>query len=161
MSVLGRIFQLLNRDLTGRTWTEERSHPYFRNLVYFGSKTPDRSYWEAEVPVPGTGESVGATMHGTDQGPTDQEAAFCRWIVNDLDSVFEVCRTLIAPEYLKWANSGLPEDWRSEFKFEGFQVPANGDKFHDWDVTYFVPHTGHWFTISFERGAPARVSVDS
>lgn len=160
MSVLNRIFQLLNRDLTGRTWTEERSHPYFKSLVYFGSKTSGHSYWEGEVTVPSTGESIVATMKCTKQGPSDQEVAFCRWVVSDLDSIFETCRAVIEPEYLKWAKNDLPDDWRSEFKLEGLQVPVGGDKCLDWGITYFVLRAGHWFTISLERGAPVHVSVD-
>ena len=160
MSVFGRIFQFLNRDITGRTWSEERSHPYFKKLVYFGSKTPGDSYWEAELSVPGTGESVGVIMQGTEQGPTDQEVEFCKWTVSNLDSIFEICRAIIAPDYLKWAKTDLPYDWRSEFKPDGFQVPTDGDRRHEWDITYFVPRAGHWFTISLKQGVPVHVSVD-
>jgi hypothetical protein len=75
---------LLTRDLTGRTWQREASHPYFENLIYFGSKDVEACYWEAEVQTSDEALRVGVTMKGTPAGPTAAEEQFCRAALADL-----------------------------------------------------------------------------
>jgi hypothetical protein len=100
MTIFGSLFKLLNRDLTGRTWEEEHAHPYFENLIYFGSKKPAQGYWEAEVALEeGKNGRIGVTMTGERTGPTAEEVSFCQSIMADLDSVFERCREAFAPEF--------------------------------------------------------------
>ena len=158
LSFLGRV---LTKDLSGRTWTREASHPYFPKLVYFGSKQQDESYWEAELPMPGTGEGrVSATMKGTVEGPTEQEVQFCKSVVADPDALFEKCREAFALEFAKWSKRPWPAKWREAFALDGLEIPPNGDPSASWNVCYFVEPAGHHFTAEFSGGKVQRVAVD-
>ena len=158
LSFLGRV---LTRDLSGRTWVRESSHPYFPKLVRFGSKEQDEGYWEAELPMSGTRESrVSATMKGTPEGPTEQEVQFCKSVVADPNALFERCREAFAPEFAKWAKRPCPAEWREAFSLDGLEVPTNGDPSASWHVCYFVEPAGHYFTAEFSGAQVQRVAVD-
>src|SRR5262245_51110271 len=99
--LLKALGKLLTRDLTGQTWTRESDHPYFLNLLYFGSRDPTKCYWEAEVQLPAGQSRIGVTMIGTPDGPTVAEEQFCKTALSDLDSLFNKCRSAFEPEYLR------------------------------------------------------------
>lgn len=161
MSILDSLGKLLNRDLTGRTWERNAVHPYFSNLIYFGSKKERDCYWEAGLSLPETpGICISVTMTGTPIGPTKQEEQFCRQQLADLDSLFERCREAFAVEFLEWAKRPLPANWREAFTLDGFQVPPSGDASATWDVCYFVEPAGHYFTAVFANGRVTNVIVD-
>lgn len=161
MGILSSLVGVFTKDLTGRTWERETSHPYFAKLVYFGSKERDRSYWEAELPLTGArGAGVSATMRGTADGPSEYEVAFCRSIAGDLDAVFERCRPAFETEFLKWAKRPIAENWRKDFILDGLDVPVEGNAEAQWHVCYFVEPAGHYFTAEFVDGRVAQVTVD-
>jgi hypothetical protein len=161
MNMFGSLFKLLNRDLTGSTWQEEHAHPYFENLIYFGSKKAGQSYWEAEVPLArGDNERVGVTMTGERTGPTEAEVTFCQSVAWDLDALFERCREAFAHEFQEWTKEPMPEDWRTAFQLVGFEIPVGGNPLNKWEVCYFVEATGHYFTAVFENGTVLHVAVN-
>ena len=156
--ILGALGKLLSKDLTGKTWQREVAHPYFHNLIYFGSKVESDCYWEAELPM--DGEMVGVNMTGTSEGPTSEEEAFCRRVLSDPEALFAKCREAFEPEFQRWAKRPLPAAWKGEFKLDGFQVLMNGDSSEAWEVCYFVESAGHYFTAVFEGGRVECVNVD-
>ena len=161
MGLLRFLGKVLAQDLSGRTWVRESSHPYFPKLVYFGSREPEESYWEAELPLPGVGNGrVSATMKGTPDGPTELEVQFCKSVVVDANALFERCREAFAPEFAKWARRPCPAEWREAFTLDGLSVPSNGDPSDSWYVCYFVAPVGHYFTAELSGGQVQRVEVD-
>ena len=158
--LLNSLGKLLTRDLTGRTWQREASHPYFTNLIYFGSKDEQACYWEAEVQTSDEARRVGVTMKGTPAGPTAAEEQFCRAALADLDALFEKCRSAFQTEFVKWTKQPMPADWRGTFKLDGFQIPINGDALSDWELCYFVEPAGHYFTAVFDKDRVKHVAVD-
>jgi hypothetical protein len=151
---------LLTKDLTGRTRTREVDHPYFGRIIRFCGKDASRNYWEAEFATPELPGPVSVTFTGSENGPEDNEVAFCRAALGDLDLLFERCRPAFAPEFEKRTRSKLPQNWQSAFRLDGFGVPRDGDPANDWDVCYFVEPVGRYFSAYFQRGVIARVLVD-
>lgn len=152
---------MLTFDLTGRSWEREQEHPYFQNLVYFGSRDVARCYWEAELPLPGDDKvRIGVIMCGTESGPSIEEEKFCRELLADLDKTFERCRSGFANEFPKWSKAPMPTDWRIAFRLDGFQVPLNGDDTNGWELCYFVAPAGRYFTAVFEQGEVKHVEID-
>lgn len=158
--ILRSIFGFLNRDLSGKTWVSRKNHPYFGEVLYFGSKDPAQCYWEAEIPAPGVTKKIGVTMKGDSEGPVQNEEAFCRSTLSDLDALFEKCRSAFQPTFAAWAKQPLPQDWRQSFTLDGFDIPANGDPSMPWSVCYFVEPTGHYFAAQFSSGKVSNVQVD-
>ena len=159
--VLESILRFLSRDLTGNSWVRELSHPYFGKMTFFGfKKEPSKSYWEAEVSLPGSNERIGVTMAGTPDGPTPEEEQFCRRTVSDLDGLFEKCRPAFEPTYLSWVKKPFPSNWREAFKLDGFTIPESGNPAKPWEITYYVQPAGHWFTAVLERDVAIRTDVD-
>jgi hypothetical protein len=156
--IFGALGKLLTHDLTGNTSQREVAHPFFRNLIYFGSKNATECYWEAELPL--AGQTVGVNMTGTSNGPTSEEEEFCRRILSDPEALFAMCRSAFEPKFERWAKRPLPAAWSSEFKLDGFQVPLRGDLSEPWEVCYFVQAAGHYFTAVFETGKVEYVNVD-
>jgi hypothetical protein len=160
LGFIAKLFRILNRDITGLTWTREISHPYFGALVYFGSKKPSECYWEAELSHSELSKKIGVTMQGTPEGPEDSEEAFCRSILADLDTLFEKCRTVFESELSNWSDKPFPTKWREEFVLDGFSIPLHGDPSKPWEVTYFVKPAKHYFTAQFADGRVHDVQVD-
>lgn len=155
-----KLFNILNSDLTGRSWHKEVPHAYFQRLVYFGHKDPRKSYWEAELPLTDGLDHIGIIMEGTATGPEPAEEAFCRATIANLDELFQKCRRVFEAEYASWAKQPFPADWRTQFKLDGFSVPPRGDANGVWQVTYFVESAGRYFTAHFESGIAQSVEVD-
>jgi hypothetical protein len=159
--MFGSLFNLLNRDLTGKTWQEDHAHPYFEKLIYFGAKKSGQSYWEAEAPMPGErNERVAVTMTGERAGPTEAEVSFCQSIAGDLDALFERCCEAFALEFQKLAKQPMPDDWRTAFQLDGFEIPIDGNPLNKWEVCYFVEAASHYFTAVFVNGKVLHVVVD-
>lgn len=157
LKIIGR---LLTRDLSGRTWQREATHPYFMNLVYFGSRESSDCYWEAQIELPGTEAFASVTMAGTPDGPTKAEEQFCRFTAANLDALFEQCRASFEAEFVKWVESPMPAEWRQAFKLDGFQVPPEGNPSNPWQACFFVEPAGHYFTACLEQGKVTEVVVD-
>lgn len=159
MGLLRRLWGLVNKDLTGRTFTRHGSHPYFGKTTYVGSKDASTSYWEAELQTP-EGRPLSVTFHGTPDGPAAGEVSFCQSTLSDLDALFERCRGSFEKEYARWAKGPLPSRWQGTFVLDGISLPRNGDPAAVWQVCYFAEPAGHYFTAEFEKGSVQRVVVD-
>ena len=158
--IFQKVFQFMNRDLTGKTWERETSYPYFGQMVYFGHRDPAKCYWETELSHPDLEKKIGVTLKGTPNGPEPSEEEFCRMVMSDLNSLFAKCSDAFRAEFARWTKESFPSDWRESFTLDGFSVPRHGDVNEEWDVCYFATPTGHFFTAEFEQGRVARVVVD-
>lgn len=120
--LLGKLLRFLNKDLSGRTWDYELSHPHFENLVYFGGKDQSKCYWEAELSLRDLQEKINVTMKGTAEGPQISEEAFCRRTLSDLDGLFQTCRKALKLEYRKWTKTPFPMNWKGTFILDGISI---------------------------------------
>jgi hypothetical protein len=129
--------------------------------VRFDTRAPGGSYWEAEIPLPGSRHRMSVTMTGTPEKPTEAEVAFCMSVAANLDGVFARCRDTLAPAYLKACGSPMPADWRGTFRPEGLQVPVGGNDSKAWEICYFAEPPGRWFIARFDDGKIVDVQMDS
>jgi len=133
--VLKKLFQLLNRDLTGRTWHEEADHPYFGNMVLFAFKNRPESYWESELLCEGV--AVSLCIEAPDRmPPSDGQVAFAKSILGDLDRAFAMATPVLVMEYEARSERKVPSRRREAFRFEGLTVPVGGDDRNSWDVSF-------------------------
>jgi hypothetical protein len=159
-SSLRRLFQFLNRDLTGKTWERECSHPYFGTVVYFGADDEGKCYWEAELRLADLSRPFSVTMRGTPNGPEQTEQVFCEALLADLDGLFLKCRDPFQREYATLTDRAFPSNWRAGFALDGLQIPLHGDGSRPWDVCYFAESVGRYFTAEFNDGQIVKVTVD-
>lgn len=160
-NLLRSIFSFLNRDLSGQSWEETRSHPFFGELIYFGFKDPAKSYWEGELSLPGESTKFSVTMQGTAEGPTVEEEAFCRHVLGNPDALFEKCRQAFEPVFKEWTHQSIPSgDWKTNFQLDGLEIPMRGDENSPWQATYFVTAPGLYFTANFQNGHVSQVLVN-
>jgi hypothetical protein len=158
--LLQKLFRLLNRDLTGRTWQREVTHPYFGPMLQFGHVDSAKNYWEAELTHPTLTEKFSVTLKGTSEGPEPSEELFCRTILADPDKLFLKCRDAFQHEFPTRAKGPFPSDWRKVFVLDGLFVPLHGDANAVWDICYFVKPAGRYFTAKFESDRVVQVLVD-
>jgi hypothetical protein len=130
-------------------------HPFFGRVTFM----PGR-YWEAELTAPAVKEKVGVTIPADETGPSPQQVAFCRTLLEDLDGLFERCRPVFVGRFEEWTEKPFPRDWREDFSLVGLGLPVDGDPAQPWDVTYFVDAANHYFTAYFENGTPADMTID-
>ena len=130
-------------------------HPFFGRLTFMPG-----GYWEGDLVVPGLPERVGLVVPAPECGPSDEQTAWCRGVLADLDGLFARCRPVFDGAFEQWAQRAFPADWREEFSLVGLGVPADGDDAAAWDACYFVAAANHYFTAYFEDGRPAHLTVD-
>jgi hypothetical protein len=137
---------------------KELMHPVFGPCLFFDLKLGH--YWEAEREV--EERTIAVIIEGDETGPTEAQAEFYRNAVADLDALFQRVAATIAPEYQSWTRKPLPDKWREAFALSGITIPIDGKDAEPWDVSYdcLTDPKGHMFTVYFEQGQPARVSID-
>ena len=160
VTLLRRLWRLVNRDVTGRTWVEESHHPYFGRLTRFCHRDRSKDWWEADVEVPSLGNRIGVTIDATETAPSDGEVAFCRSAVSDLDALFSLARSAFEPVFYQWTKHSLPPEWRGSFDLDGFSVPKAGNPKNAWQLCFYVREAHHNFTAEFEGGRVVNVLVD-
>ena len=159
--MLKKLLQLLNRDLTGRTWSEESTHPYFGKIYLFAFKNRPDSYWECELNC--EGNTIGLCINAPDRTPPDDaQVAFAKAILGDVDRAFALAQPVLVAEYEERTKRKVPSQWRDVFQFEGFTVPSGGNDHNDWDLSFLDLHdpAGHMWTCYFEQGEPRYVTMD-
>jgi hypothetical protein len=129
--------------------------PYFGRLTFMRG-----GYWEGELVVPGVSEKVGLVVPASETGPSEEQAAFCRRLLADLDALFARCRPVFEGDFEQWAEKPFPAEWQADFSLVGLGLPEVGDNANPWNVCYFVDAANHYFTAYFEDGRPSYVTVD-
>jgi len=138
----------------------ERQDPLFGRMWFWPSDVNGRSYWEAEPTV--DGRRIGVTFHAGPEGPSPEHAAFLRWAAAEPDALYALARPLLEPEFERWVRRPFPAAWREAFVLAGLDIPHSGRTENPWSVSYdcLLDRSGHQFTVEFEGGRPASVSVD-
>jgi hypothetical protein len=158
--MLKRLLRFLNKDLTGRTWVAETTHPYFGHMVYFGNKDQSRAFWEvSDLPAAGTDAGVSVFLSGTPNGPTAEEEDFCRDLLAARSVLIDQCLPLVAAD-IKERQGGASSSSVSEMRLEGFDVPKSGNRSNPWEATFSVPGRDGLFTVEFDNGKPNGVRFD-
>jgi hypothetical protein len=70
-----------------------------RSLLRPGSHSCAGGYWEGELVVPGVSEKVGLVVPASETGPSEEQAAFCRRLLADLDALFARCRPVFEGDF--------------------------------------------------------------
>lgn len=159
--MLRKLLDFLNKDLSGRTWTEESEHPYFGPMILFAQRDNDQSYWECEVKF--DGETLGIGICAPDRSePSNHQLQFVQSLLADPDGAFNKASPILVPEFQTWHRQPFPKNWREAFRWVGFMVPAGGKETNPWEISYesLVDAAGHHFTCYFEDGKASRASVD-
>jgi hypothetical protein len=130
-------------------------HPFFGRLTLMRG-----GYWEGELLVPGVAERIGLVVPAPETGPSEQQAAFCRGLLDDLNGLFTRCRPVFEGDFEQWTGKAFPAAWRDEFSLVGLGLPEGGDPTSPWDVCYFVDAANHYFTAYFEDGQASYATVD-
>ncbi len=159
--MLSKIFNFLNKDLTGNTWSSEASHPYFGEMTYYGFKKNSNGYWESEVEF--EGDYISIIINSEEEIlPMSKHEEFAKSIFADLDAVFIKIKPLMFSILEDWKEIEITDDWPKVFKLTGFDVPLNADSINDWEISFecLIDPDGHYFTCQFEKGIPTGVSVD-
>jgi hypothetical protein len=138
---------------------KELIHPFFGRCL-FEEIGDNRSYWEAECDL--EGRRISVFIDGDETGPTDQQVAFYRNVVGDLDGLFRRVADVIAPRYESWVRAPLPNNWREAFALSALGIPPSGSDAEDWEVSYdcLTDRAGHLFSVQFEQGRPVSVTID-
>lgn len=141
------------------------SHEYFGRVWLWPQGSHTR--WEAELDsaTPGTSKVVGfhsETLHEevAELNPTEEEVAFCKARMSDLDGLFELARPAIEEAWKTWVKDEMPSDWRAVLALEGLSVPKGGDTLQPWGITYFCEPARHYFSIDVREGKASLASVD-
>ena len=159
--MLKQLIQLLNRDLSGRAWETESSHPFFGDIVLFAFKNSDDSYWEAEIET--EGRSLTVIIQAPDRlEPTEKHVQFIQDLLLDQDATYGRVSELFSKEYAQWYGQPLLRNWRAAFRLVAITIPVGCDQFNDWDISYecLSDGHGHHFTCYFAGGKASGVSVD-
>jgi hypothetical protein len=122
-----KLFRLLKRDATGKTWKREITHAYFGPMIYYGNYDPSKGYWEAELAHPAQPKKFSVTLRGTPDGPHPSEQAFCQTILQDLDALFLKCRGAFEREFPEWTDQPFPSEWSKGFVLDGLSIPERGE----------------------------------
>ena len=117
--------------------------PIFGDLVFMHTeKRPERSYWEGEWTLPGSGYSVGISLRGGERGPSEDSRRFYLSLPDRIEQIVERCRPPLARVFREWLNKDLPDDLFQELKLTGFNVDdPKGHPLH-WSV---------WFETTGEK----------
>jgi hypothetical protein len=158
--MLKRLLRFLNKDLTGRTWEAETTHPYFGHMVYFGNKDQSRAFWEVSgLRAAGTDGDLSVFLSGTPHGPTAEEEDFCRDLLAAPSVLIDECLPLVAADIEERQGSAGSRSV-TEIRLEGFDVPKSGNRSNPWEATFSVSGHDGLFTVEFNNGKPNGVRFD-
>lgn len=160
-NLFAKIFNFLNKDLTGNTWETDSTHPFFGEMTYFGFKKNNNGYWECEVACEDRYVSV-IINSPIETAPTLAHVEFAQSIINDLDATFDLAKSKIVPMFEEFPGTPFPKNWREAFLFTGMEIPLEVDTNNNWELSFecLLDKEGHTFTCYFENGKPVGVSVD-
>jgi hypothetical protein len=137
--------------------------PVFGKLVFMHiEKHPERSYWEGEWKLPGSGHAVGISLRGGEDGPSEDVRRFYLHLPERIEQILERCRPQLAKVFGEWLNRQIPEDLFSELKLGGFDVEDPNGHLLLWSVSFET--TGEkWLgiTIPFVDDAAGDAEVDT
>lgn len=159
MKLLSKLWQFINRDLTGREEILESTHSYFGKVIYFGRKGQD-GYWEAELSKPGSDDRFSIIIPAAKEAPFEPYARLASVLTADLDGLFAKCRQDFAAEWTHWCEGPFPAHWRESFELDGIDLPAQADESSEWSVCYFSKPANRYFTAVLTGSKVREVIVD-
>ena len=137
--------------------------PDFGKLIFmYIQKHPERSYWECEWTFPATGEIVGITLRGGENGPNDGARQFYLGLPARFDSILKACRPGLEQVFRDWRGGQVPQDVFTAVKLTSFGLDEPLEKPIRWDVG-FETTEGDWLaiTVPFVGDTPKEPLVDT
>lgn len=152
MGFLSKIF--------GKSPSVTLAHPVFGELLLGSGATGP--YWMHEVYQGDEGISISIETRGTAE-PTQSQIEFFQSITSSLDAAIRPALPMLAARYQEVYGKAIPSDWREAFRLAGIGVPLDGDSNSEWDLALecLTNNSQFLFTIYFENGEAAHVSVDT
>lgn len=134
-------------------------HPTFGTLIL--RKGKKGHYWMHDAYLPD--ELTVSFDTEAANPPSNEQEAFYKAVVSDLDATFDKARNLLIPDYEKMMGVAFPMQWRSALRFAGLGVPLDGIGTNPWDITFecLTDNSGFLFTCYFEKGRPVAVTCDT
>ena len=159
MELLGKLWQLVEKDITGPVETLELTDGFFGKVVYFGTKG-QAGHWEAELRQPRSDDKFSVVIPAGKEASLEPYAYLMANLLDDMDSMFKCCRQAFEAEWMKWVNEPFPARWRETFILNCITLPGNANLDDHWSLCYFVNPAERYFTALFHAGKVSEVIVD-
>src|SRR5215469_10172074 len=89
--------------------------PVFGKLIFMHiEKHPERSYWEGNWKMPKSDHSVGISLRGGEEGPSENSRRFYLNLPDRIEQIIERCRPPLGKVFREWFSRDLPDDIFSE-----------------------------------------------
>ena len=137
--------------------------PVFGKLVFMHiEKHPERSYWEGEWKMPESNHSIGISLRGEEQGPSEDSRSFYLSLPDRIEQIIERCRPPLAKVFREWLNKDTPADIFSELKLTGFDIDDPNERPLRWSVQ-FETTGAKWLgiTIPFVEDSAGDAEIDT
>ena len=137
--------------------------PVFGELIFMHiEKHPERSYWEGNWKMPESDHSVGISLSGGEEGPSEDSRRFYLNLSDRIEQIIELCRPSLDKVFREWLNRDMPDDILSELKLTGFDVDDPNEHPLRWSV-WFETNGEKWLgiTIPFVGDAAGDAEVDT
>ena len=158
MSVLKKIWQTVNRDLTGREFEVQEEHPFFGTVTFFGDV--QGGYWEAELAHPDRADRFSIIIPCGRNDSLDPYAEFCAQVTSNLDALFAPCSPRLETAYRKRFQTENTTT-NPTFALDHLTLPKGADGNAEWSVCYGALDTSNYFTVYFENGQVREVVVNA
>jgi len=139
----------------------EMEHDFFGKIFFMGGDiSVANDYWESELKIEGAKEPLTVLINAPKKGPSEDQAAFYKNVISDLDALFNKCWPIFEPDFSPWTNKEFSGDWKEDFELMSIEIPKDGNENNEWSVSYYVDAANHYFTARFENGEPKYNEID-
>lgn len=159
MELVNKLWQFVNKDITGREEILELTDGFFGKVVYFGKKGQG-GHWEAELRQPKSDDKFSVVIPASKDASLEPYAQLMASLIEDTDSMFKRCQQAFEIEWVKWVNGPFPARWKETFVLNCITLPENAELSDSWSVCYFVNPADRYFTARFQNGKVNDVIVD-
>ena len=159
MELLGKLWQLVEKDITAPVETLELTDGFFGKVSYFGTKG-QAGHWEAELLQPKSADKFIVVIPAGKDVSLEPYARLMANLIKDMDGMFTRCQQAFEIEWHKWVNEPFPARWRETFILNCITLPGNASLDDNWSLCYFVNPAERYFTALFNAGKVSKVIVD-
>ena len=117
--------------------------------------------WETLDPVAHRRGPVTVTWLAGEEGPSQAQVDFGRWLRDNIDDVVEQARPVLAIDVQDWTDKPMPAKAWDELFWEAAGLPDDGKRDSEWDVSFATRTCPDvMLTVTFRDGKPLFVTAD-
>jgi hypothetical protein len=150
-------------NLRLRFFPVRKTDSEFGRMTYmYISNAPHLSYWEGEWLFPATGELIGVSLPGDENGAEPKAREFFRHLSQNSERILIAIRPVLSDLFTTRLQQDLPEDIFTVLRLTGIGLEDLSAQPARWEVS--LETTGaQWLgiTIPFEGEVPQPAIVDS